>query len=277
MTRGAVLAHGANDARDRAATLARLVAQELIPRLRLAHPPHRDRYEPTDQEIATGERVTGASVAEMVALALAHDAAGMIACADRILACGICFDSLLLKVLAPAAERVETLCNAHGEDWVAAMLAEWHLKRLLRHLLARFDTHTVTPVSAPRALLTTLPGEQERLEMLIAAAFLRRQGWQVNDEPAATRLALTQRVHGEWFSIVGLSIASEARFEAMARGIRAVRRASLNPALGVLVLGPTFTQHPEMVHLVGADAAALDAREAARQARDLCSWLVFRT
>ncbi len=157
------------------------------------------------------------------------------------------------------------------------MLAEWHLKRLLRHLLAEFHDHTVTPTRAPRALLTTLPGEHERLEMLIAAEFLRRQGWQVNDDPAATRLALTQRVHEEWFSIVGLSIASGARFEAMARGIRAVRRASLNPALGVLVLGPTFTQHPEMVHLVGADAAALDVREAARQARDLCSWLVFRT
>jgi hypothetical protein len=220
---------------------------------------------------------TGADVAEMVALALAHDADGMAACADRILACGICLDKLLLKVLAPAAERVEALCNAHGEDWIAAMLAEWHLKRLLRHLLAGFHGHAITPVSAPRALLTTLPGEHERLEMLITAEFLRREGWQVNDDPAATRQALTRRVHDEWFSVIGLSIASEARFEAMARGIRAVRRASLNPALGVLVLGPSFTQHPEMVHLVGADAAALDAREAVLQARDLCSWLVLRT
>lgn len=69
----------------------RLVERELIPHLRLGHPPHR-LHQMDIEEVAPG-----ANVAEMVALALAHDAAGMIACADRILACGICLDSLLLK------------------------------------------------------------------------------------------------------------------------------------------------------------------------------------
>jgi hypothetical protein len=48
-----------------------------------------------------------------------------------------------------------------------------------------------------------------------------------------------------------------------------MRRASRNPALGVLVGGRVFVERPELVALVGADATASDARQAALQAESL--------
>jgi len=48
-----------------------------------------------------------------------------------------------------------------------------------------------------------------------------------------------------------------------------VRDASCNPAIGVMVGGPVFLQHPELVQRVGADASAVDATTAVLLAQRL--------
>ena len=53
------------------------------------------------------------------------------------------------------------------------------------------------------------------------------------------------------------------------RAIRAIRRSSLNRNIGVLVGGPIFVAHPELVARVGADATAIDGGQAALQAENL--------
>jgi len=54
--------------------------------------------------------------------------------------------------------------------------------------------------------------------------------------------------------------------EPLARTIHALRRASRNADIGVMVGGQVFNEHPEYVALVGADTTAADARQAALQA-----------
>ena len=45
--------------------------------------------------------------------------------------------------------------------------------------------------------------------------------------------------------------------------------ASCNPAIGVMVGGPVFLEHPELVRRVGADASAVDAATAVLLAQRL--------
>ena len=46
--------------------------------------------------------------------------------------------------------------------------------------------------------------------------------------------------------------------KAAAAAIAAVRKASVNPSIGVLVGGPIFLSHPGLAAEVGADAVAVD-------------------
>lgn len=80
-------------------------------------------------------------------------------------------------------------------------------------------------------------------------------------------------VRREWFDIVGMSLSDGNHLAELASGIRQIRRASRNRAIGVIVSGPVFRNHPEMIRCVGADAAATDGRQAAVQADDLMELL----
>jgi methylmalonyl-CoA mutase cobalamin-binding subunit len=112
----------------------------------------------------------------------------------------------------------------------------------------------------------------------MVAEFFRRAGWDVWDEPAVPANAnLVQLVRAERFDIVGLSLASEIHLDGLARGIRALRRASRQRSVGILVGGPLFVEHPDLVARVGADATAIDGGQAPVQAENLLRLLVSRS
>ena len=83
-------------------------------------------------------------------------------------------------------------------------------------------------------------------------------------------------MRSEWFAVVGLSVAARRALDALAASIRALRRASRNRAIGVLVGGPLFVAHPELVARVGADATAVDGGQAPLQAQNLLALLARR-
>ena len=125
-------------------------------------------------------------------------------------------------------------------------------------------------------MLAATPGEQHTFGILMVAEFLRRTGWDVFGEPGLSRADLVEIVGREWFGVVGLSLCGERHLEELALTIRALRRASKNPAIGVMVGGSVFVEHPELVPQVGADATALDGRQAALQADHLLASLPTR-
>jgi len=99
--------------------------------------------------------------------------------------------------------------------------------------------------------------------------FFRRAGWRASTGPVESASDLAAMVRRTSFAVVGLSTGCEERLDAIAATIRAVRGASRNRNIGVLVGGPIFIDRPQLATLVGADATAIDGREAVRQARDL--------
>jgi MerR family transcriptional regulator, light-induced transcriptional regulator len=92
--------------------------------------------------------------------------------------------------------------------------------------------------------------------------FFRRAGWEVvgpTESRSADPVAL---VRNEWFDILGISVGSDARMDWLSAGIDAVRRASRNRAIGVMLGGPMFVQDPTRAIALGADGTAIDGATA---------------
>ena len=103
----------------------------------------------------------------------------------------------------------------------------------------------------------------------MVSEFFRRAGWRVWSDPAASLEDLTDLVSREWFDAIGLSAACDLASESIAAEIRALRAASTNPSLVVLVGGGLFNKNPELVKAVGADATASDGKTAVEVGRRL--------
>ena len=125
-------------------------------------------------------------------------------------------------------------------------------------------------------LLVPVPGDQHTFGSVIVAEFMRRAGWDVWDDPGASRDDIIALVQNESFSVVGLSVSCDARLEGLSSLIRAIRRSSRNKSIGIMVGGRPFVERPEQVTLVGADVTASDGKEAVSQAQHLLALLADR-
>jgi methanogenic corrinoid protein MtbC1 len=121
--------------------------------------------------------------------------------------------------------------------------------------------------------LLPAPGEQHTLGLVVLAEFFRREGWQIAGGPvssqAATGADAAKAARDTWIDVVGFSIGSASRVDGLTASIRAVRKASRNRDVAVMIGGPLFLLQPDLVGRVGADMGAIDAQAAVRQARGL--------
>lgn len=78
---------------------------------------------------------------------------------------------------------------------------------------------------------------------------------------AATRRGQAS-VHSEWFDVIGISVGSDARLDWLKSGIGAIRNASRNRSIGVLVGGPSFAADMARVREVGVDGTASNGEQA---------------
>ena len=103
----------------------------------------------------------------------------------------------------------------------------------------------------------------------MVANFMRNAGWAVSVGVGLGVKESSALVAREWFGVVGVTLSAPTGLEAAAAAISAIRRSSVNRAIGVMAGGPVFTQRPELALQVGADAAAVDAPTAVLLAKRL--------
>lgn len=254
----------------RPAQLRRAIEVEIVPRLLLASRAASQCGFVAREELSL---LDAATVEEFVGLILVNDVVVASAYLEAMRARGVSLETLYLHLLAPAARRLGELWSADLCDFTNVTVALGRLQQALRELSPAFRDEVAPRQHGRRALLMPAPGEQHTFGLFMVAEFFRRAGWDVWGGPPASSNDLTSMVRADWFDVVGLSVGCESRLDVLAAGIRAMRRASRNRAVGVMVGGPVFVEHPELVAFVGADATAVDARQAAEQAESIVSLL----
>jgi methanogenic corrinoid protein MtbC1 len=251
--------------------LSRCISADIIPRLVLARRAMRETTRPDGVEPGP------ADVAEFAGLILTRDVSVARDFVQRVRERGASVEMLYLDLLAPAARRIGQLWEYDACDFAEVTVGLGRLQQVLHDVSQMFHAERQAAENGHRVLLVPVPGEQHSFGLTMVGEFFRNAGWDVWSEPRiAAGRDIIQLVRSEWFAVVGLSLASETRIDALARGIRSVRRASRNRSVGVLVGGPLFVAHPELVAHVGADATAIDGGQAPAQALSVLALLARR-
>jgi methanogenic corrinoid protein MtbC1 len=267
---GEPAAQSVPDSEVRMARLIRTIEAEIVPRLVLAR---RAGRPPEPVKASDGRAPDGLDVAELVRLLLHHEVGVASAYVDTVRQRGATLEMVCLGLLAPAARELGNLWEKDECDFMQVTVGLCRLHQLLRELSPEFTSEDVDREGDRRILLANCPGDQHTFGIALVAQFLRRAGWDVWHEFLATRTEILEVSSQHWFSVIGLSVATQARLEDLTETIRAIRRVSRNRAIGIMVGGPLLVENPGLARMVGADATAVDGPQAVLRAEHMFSAL----
>lgn len=250
----------------RMSELARTIEREIIPRLMLAH---RVKVEPVAEPPGLSQSVTVEDVRQFAKLVLSHSEEDALARIRDLRARDVSVESLYLDLLAPTARYLGELWEEDLCNFTEVTVGLGRLHSVLRELSPALGQRLEQPTQCKRVLLLPCPGEQHTFGLVMVAEFFRRAGWDVSGGAWAAGADAAGIVNAEWFDAVGFSLGAETHLQALANSIAAVRQASRNRGVAVLVGGPIFAKQPGLVSAVGADGAAADGREAPALAEQL--------
>jgi len=253
---------------NRDAPVLPAVEAEVIPRLRLAHR--------IPDAGGAGPVPTGHDVAALSRLLLTHDIAAASAFVEALRQDGVTVERVFLDLLAPTARHLGNFWAEDVCDFATVTIGMVHLRRLARDHTLDFLRDRQLRLANRRILLAPLPGGQHMFGVQMLAEFFRRAGWDVHCTCFAKASDLRRVVRRDVFHVIGLSAGHTDQIDSLAGLIRALRRDSPNRRLGVMIGGPLILERPEQVALVGADATAVDARQAPLQAERLLAMMAAR-
>jgi methylmalonyl-CoA mutase cobalamin-binding subunit len=258
----------AGNAEARRARLVRTIEGEIVPRLVLARRVSRDEGA---AQSGYGAAPDQTDVLELVRLLMQHELGVAAAYVETVRQRGATLDLICLELLAPAARELGLRWEYDECDFLQVTLALCRLHQLLRELSAEFRGEEFEHPRERRILLAPFPGEQHTFGVSLVGEFLQRAGWEVWQEVPRTTEEILNLVRQNWFAVVGLSVGSERKLDEIAGTIRAIRGASMNRTVGVLVGGPMLLAKPEIVQFVGADGTAPDGPQAVLCAEHFCT------
>ena len=247
---------GREAAKLRLARLARTIESDVIPRLVQARRPGAANPQPgsavpmlADVDTFLKQIVVGSETETMAVV-------------DGLRERGVSVESLYLDLFGPIARRLGEMWDDDACDFSTVTVALGRLQRLLRELSPAFGTEIEHPANGRRALFVQPRDEQHSFGLSMVAEFFRRDGWDVIGGVGGAVASPVAMVRDEWVDIIGFSVGSDARLPWLRETIAAVRAASRNTALGVLVGGPPFAACPDLALEVGADGTARNGKEA---------------
>lgn len=250
--------------------LARTIESEIIPRLMLTHriDVARDEKNSRGNDILADLSV-GDCVVTLADLALDRPLDVGVAFLQSMQLKGASAESLFIDVISPAARRLGDLWKADIRDFTDVTVALTRLQGMMCGLTPAFENQDVSRFSSRTALLAPCPGEQHSLGLFMVQEFFRRAGWHVHPTAPKDIGELKDLVRTRHFDVVGFSVGCEIFTDIVKSAIQVTRRHSRNRAVGIIVGGRLFNDHPELVAAVGADATAVDGREAIQRLPDL--------
>lgn len=246
--------------------LIRTIEGEIIPRLMLTLADAEEKGIDTDERFLSPTEVDRT---QFIWSVMNESAASSRAFVSGLVSRGVPREAIYLDLLTGAARRLGEMWERDEADFTDVTIGLCRLHQILREQSA-ISGATLSPGGeSPSILLGTSGGDQHVFGVIMVAEFFQRAGWRVWSEPAAALSELIVLVEREWFDAIGLSAACEASEKTIANDIAALRAASKNQGLVVMVGGGLFNRNPALAEAVGADATAADGKAAVELGRQL--------
>jgi len=236
---------------------------EIIPRLLRSHQPL-----PVDLPHHIPAAISDADVQSFVRECIASDPDAYERRFAAFRADGHDLPALYLGLLTPAARAIGRLWDTDDCSFPEVTLALFRLQSLMHGLNDEFCAHPVRREPQHRILLAPVPGSHHTFGFYMLSQFFRRDGWSVCSAIESDPGALVAAAGADWYDVVALSISCSGELEPLRALVHDVRRASLNPRVGIMVGGPLGLD-AEVRTALGAEAYSGDAPEALRAAHRL--------
>ena len=172
---------------------------------------------------------------------------------------------LCSQLLEPAARG---LGDMWGNDDCSEFDVSIGLSRLQSSMRENVgSSDPVMRADAPAVLIVPQPGELHLLSAVLDSELLHQRGWAPRVEFPDTNAELQTMVSNTWFDALDLTLSTaftrDHWMPRVAQTIAQVRKASLNPALVIIVGGRGFVESSQKGLQVGADSGSQTAIDVA--------------
>jgi methanogenic corrinoid protein MtbC1 len=245
-------------------SLTSLIESEIIPRLMVEH-----AAEPAPSISPGGEQITKGEIEPLTSMVMDVEADTLLDHVEAVLARGVCMESVMVDLLAPAARLLGEFWEEDRCDFVDVTMGLWRLQEVVREMASRVPAKRFLAARGHRALFASMPGDQHWFGTVVIDELFRCNGWLTERVSDAETAELLKWVESDWFDIIGLTISCDCHIAGLRSIIAALRNVSRNPLVCVMVGGRVFVAKPELAEQVGADGTARDAKLALKIAADL--------
>lgn len=242
--------------------LARVIEREVIPRLYMAScsVPAAPAPRPSP---AVAAAVAGGEA--FVQLVLTEPPHRIVAEVEQLLADGVTLSAIYLDVLTPAARRLGDMWTADECSFVDVALGMSRLHEVLREVGHRHGGPGRTQ-RARRIHLVPVPGEVHTFGLSVVEEFFVHAGWDTSIDPTASTSSIIEVLESQRIDVLGISISGEERYESLVDLLPAVRKASRNRDIRIMVGGNLLQSNPALTGQLRGVTLIADAVEALRVA-----------
>src|SRR6056297_1319658 len=184
---------------------------------------------------------------------------------------GVTRMGVYLGYICAAARRLGAGWERDEYSFLDVTTGTGHLYALMRALRAERPPGDAPFDTRRYALFATVPGEDHSIGITVAADLFRERGWEIDLVTGADHERLIAQVGRTAPRIIGLSLTTEARFDALARLVVAMRLAAPEAIIGVAAAegldGDRITEVVDIDLLFGGAVAACAHLERLIEAR----------
>ncbi len=236
-----------------------IIESDIVPRLLMAHTitsPKRSRKKAVE--------IDDAAVSRFASLPMEVEAAELMDEVDRFLSDGIDVETVYVDLLAPTARALGESWERDECDFIEVTMGLWRLQEVMREIGGRYPSlrQKSGPSNCVSALFSPMPGDDHSFGALMIDDVFARAGWNSEAVPQPERRELLDTVSRRPFDLIGLTVTRECPPGTLRNLILALRKASNNPQVAILIGGHFVNNDPAIVAEVGADGTGTDARAA---------------
>ncbi|MDX8353303.1 cobalamin-binding protein [Cognatiyoonia sp. IB215182] len=180
---------------------------------------------------------------------------------------GVDVDAIYLGYVAGAARRLGEMWDADEVSFIDVTLGCAKLYRIIRGLRHIVAPGIVFGRDEKPALFALVPGETHTLGIEMATDLFRREGWDVDMMVGLDHEVLVDQAEHRSYQAIVLVANSDGMMQPLIRLILALR--ITQPLAHIVVAGNILDHHPDIIHMVGADAVIKDIETAITKLRSV--------